>query len=158
MTSLSLASVRPSAASSSPVALGDQAAVHAAQQAGIGDQLLAGEPVEQPQAVGQDADLGLGGHRVGPDVDAQHVRGAGVGTQQPGGHRQGRGLAGTVGSHEAVERPARDVEVEVVDGGGLAEALGQAAQAEGDLGRAGGHGRAPVAARARARAPAWSRR
>ncbi len=58
---------------------------------------------------------GLGGGRVGPDVEAEDAGRAAVGPEQPGGHREGRRLAGAVGADEPVERPAGHGEREPVD-------------------------------------------
>ena len=63
-------------------------------------------------------------------VDVVHGRGARVGSQQSGCHRQGRRLAGAVRADDAIERPVRHVETQVVDCGGAAEALRQTAELE----------------------------
>ena len=51
---------------------------------------------------------------------------AGVGRQQAAEHADGRGLAAAVGAEEAADRAARHLDVEIVDDGLVAEALGQA--------------------------------
>ena len=114
-------------------ALGDELAVHPAQQARIGHQLSTGQAVEQPEPVGQHPDPRLGSDRVGPDVDTQDLRRPFVGAEQAGGHGQRGGLACTVRTHEAEERPPRHVEVEVVDGHHRSETLGEAPKAQRDL-------------------------
>ena len=50
----------------------------------------------------------------------------GVGREQPADHADGRGLAGAVRAEEADDLAAVDREVDMVDHGPAAEALGQA--------------------------------
>src|SRR5262249_58853185 len=56
---------------------------------------------------------------------------AGGRTQEAGQHLDRRALARAVRPEEAEEPPARDTEGEMVDGGGLAEDLGQALDHDG---------------------------
>ena len=53
-----------------------------------------------------------------------------------GEHADRRGLPAPVGAEEAEDLAARDVEVDAVHGGEVAEALGQAAHRDGDVGGA----------------------
>ncbi len=117
-----------------PDACGHHVLVHAAQQAGVADQLLAGQPVEEPDAVREDAHQLLGLQRLRPDVHAVHERRAEVGPQQPGGHRQRGGLAGAVRADDPVEGTGRNVQADAVDGDLVAEALGEPAQGQGGNG------------------------
>ena len=78
--------------------------------------------------------------RVGlaDDVVAEHARAAGVGAQQRGEHADRRRLAGAVGAEHAVDRAARDGEVDAVDRARLAERLDEAGGLDG-RGRAHAH-------------------
>ena len=77
--------------------------------------------------------LGLGG-----DLVARHGRLAAARREQRAEHPDGRGLAGAVGSEEAVDLAGADLEVETVDCDDVAE---RAAQATGrDRAAAGGRG------------------
>jgi hypothetical protein len=58
--------------------------------------VLAGEPDSLPDAV-----------RMLGDVDAVDERLAGVGPQERGEHPHGRGLAGTIGPEQPVDRASR---------------------------------------------------
>ena len=74
------------------------------------------------EALGHVADapaqrLGLAGH-----AQAEHRRRAAARREQPAEHADRGGLAGAVGPEEAVDGLARDLEVDVVDGGERAEA------------------------------------
>ena len=109
----------------------DDVALQAAQEAGVGDQLQAVEPVEGAQAVGQHAQERLGAQGVGPHVHAVDQGAPGVGHEEPGGHGQGRRLAGAVGADDAVDGAGRHGEVEHIDGDLLAEGLGQALADQG---------------------------
>ena len=84
-----------------------------------------GAPGMEGLGVEQGADLAqrpaqLG---VGDTVDG---RLAGVGPVQPHDHAHGRRLARPVGTQETGDHPGGDREGQVVDGHGLAEALGEA--------------------------------
>jgi hypothetical protein len=112
------------------------------EQSRVGDELEAGEPVEQPHAVAERAELALCGDRIGPDVDVMQHDLPGVWSQQAGGHRQGRGLAGAVRADEAEERSGWHDEVEVVDGERRTERLDQSGQPQrgGRTSRGAGRG------------------
>ena len=64
---------------------------------------------------------------VGPAVDGGGAGGRGDQAEQ---HAQGGRLAGAVGAEEAGDRPLVDLEVEVVDGEHVAEALGEPVHAD----------------------------
>ena len=106
---------------------GDGFLIDSVQVAGVGDELLAGELVEEVHAVGQHAQVCLGFERVGPHVDAAHVCGAFVGLKHTGDHGDGGGFTGTVAADQSVEGSGGDVEVDAVDGDLLTECLGEAA-------------------------------
>ena len=110
---------------------GDGVAVETPEQAGVGDELGAGEPVEEANAVGQHAEALLRDGGVGPHVGAEDRRRAEVRPQEARGHAERRRLTGTVGADQAVERAGRDVEADACDGDLLPEPLPQATQAQG---------------------------
>ncbi|MNT37210.1 hypothetical protein D3C72_1733370 [compost metagenome] len=76
------------------------------------------------------ADAPLQGFGVVGDLAAEHFDLAGAGQQQAAEHADGGGLAAAIGAEEAEHLGAVDVQVQPVDGGELAEALGQAACAD----------------------------
>ena len=65
---------------------------------------------------------------VGPAGDGGRAGGRGDQAEE---HPQGGRLAGAVGAEEAHDRPGVDLEVELVDGEHVAEALGEALDADG---------------------------
>ena len=94
--------------------------------------LAHGQVLEQRELLGHVADaqaqrLGLFG-----DAQAQHLDLARGRRQQPAQHADGGRLAGPVRAEEAVDLLFRHVEVDMVDRDQFAEALGQAARADGD--------------------------
>ena len=119
-------------------AVRDGRAVQAAERAGVVQELGAGEPVEQPQSVGQHAQRLLGDRRVGPDVGAVDPHDAGVGAEQAGDHRERRRLAGAVGADEAEERAGAHLELDGVDRHGVAEGLAEVDDRERDVERRAG--------------------
>ena len=121
--------------------LGHGVRVEAMQQPGVGHELRAREAVEGAHAVGEHADPSLGLEGLLPHVDAVDPGAAVVRAQQPGGHRQGRGLARPVGPDHPEERAGRDVQVQRVQRQLVPEPLGQPARDEGEV-RIGGVHRA----------------
>ena len=115
--------VRPCARLLGPVAEqpAEQDEVLAAGEVLVDRGELAGQADERPHLVG-----------LGDDVVAQHPRAAGVRPQQRGEHADRRRLAGTVGPEHAVDRAARDREVDAVDGSGLPEALDEPGGLDGE--------------------------
>jgi hypothetical protein len=97
-------------------------AVHAADEVQV---LGCGEAAEEGQAFGDNADLTLEFHGAGSGVEAEDLDGAGGGCEQAGEHLDGSGLAGAVGAEEAKELAGGDGEVDVLDGGEVAEAAGE---------------------------------
>ena len=87
----------------------------AEEQAVVADELLAGEPVEQLHAVGEIAEHRLGRDGIAPDVDAVHEGLPGVRREEARRHRQGRGLAGAVGTDQPVERPGGHAQAQIGD-------------------------------------------
>src|SRR5665647_1858348 len=67
---------------------------------------------------------------VGPDIVTEDVSRAGVRPQKSRRHGQCGGLAGAVGSHEAEERPPRDIEIKPIDRERWPIGFGQTAQAQ----------------------------
>ena len=112
-------------------ATGDHGRVHAPQQPVVGQQLGAGEALEQGQVLGQHADHGLGLHRDLPHVELVDVDLAGVGPQQAGHHLERRRLARPVGAHQAEEAPAGNHQVDAGHRYLGPERLGQPADGEG---------------------------
>ena len=119
-----------------PGTLGHGGRGHAAQQAVVGEQFVAGEPVEQAQVLGEDADALLGRERVVPDLDAVHRHPPGVWSQQPSHHAQRRGLPGPVRPDQAEEAAVRNVQVDPVHGHLAVERLAQAPYGERGVRRA----------------------
>ncbi len=128
----------------------DLGARQSAQPAVVLEQLAAAEPLEHAQALGQDADPGLGGDRVGPDVGAVDEHGPLVGPEQAGDHRQRGGLSGAVRADQSDERPGRQLQAEPGDGGLAPEVLPQALDGHG-RGNGRGHGGGRVGGRRRRR-------
>src|SRR5699024_6279811 len=116
------------------------------------EQLGTGEPVEEPHAVGKDAELTFACLGVGPEVPAVDADAAGIGAQQAGGHRQCGGLTSTVRADEAVEAALGHVQVDTAHGVLLPEGFPQPAIGDRGVrvsrrGRGGPAGRAGVIAR-----------
>jgi hypothetical protein len=110
-------------------------AVHAADEAQV---LLAGQPFEQVQTVGNDADAAFDRDRIADDVVAQHQRAPLRWRQQPGEDVDGGGLARAVGAEEPEERAFGHAQRQRIDGDLIAEATGQPLGHDG--GRGVGHG------------------
>src|SRR5438477_343833 len=70
-----------------------------------------------------EADRGAHGVGLAGDVETEHRRVAGVGREQGRKDAHGGRLAGAVGAEEAEDRPGRDLEIDAVEGGDVAEAL-----------------------------------
>ena len=98
-------------------------AVHAADEAEV---FGCGETAEEGEAFGDDADLALDFDGVGGGVEAEDLDAAGGGSEEAGEHLDGGGFAGAVGAEEAEELAGRDGEVDVLNGGEVAEAAGEA--------------------------------
>ena len=82
----------------------------------------------------------------GPNVHPMDQGRAKVGPQQAGGHGQGGGLAGTVGTDHPVEGTRGHFQADAIDGDLVTEALGQATDGQGGqrrtpAGASGGRGR-----------------
>ena len=103
-------------------------AVHAADEAEI---FGCGETAEEGEAFGDDADLALDFDGVGDGVEAEDLDAAGGGGEQAGEHLDGGGFAGAVGAEEAEELAGRDGEVDVLNGGEVAETAGEACGGDG---------------------------
>ena len=73
-------------------------------------------------------------HRSGDEALDEHL--ARVGAEQPGGHRQRRGLAGPVRADQPEEAAGRHGQVDPADGVDPAERLVQAAHVDGEMARA----------------------
>ena len=100
--------------------------------------LAAGEVGVDRQLLGHQADGGPGPHRARGDALAVDHHLAAGGFEQPGDHRDGRGLAGPVGPQQAVGLLGRDVHADVVDGHQVAEGLAQVGGLEDEpVGRLG---------------------
>src|SRR5262249_4339136 len=78
-----------------------------------------------------DAPLDLGGLRA--DVEAEALARAGIRREQAAEHADRRRLAAAVGPEEAEDHAARHLDGEVLHHGLVAEALGEAADADGRL-------------------------
>jgi len=114
-----------------------EASAQAAEQV---DHLAAGEVRPQGDVTGHVGQAPVQGSCVAPGVAAQQARTTRVRVQQPEQHPQGGGLAGPVGAEEAVHLARGNGEVEVVQGPGAAEELGQAADVDDRWGRVAYHG------------------
>ena len=73
-----------------------------------------GQPVEQREILGHDADAPLDLDRIGERIDAEDAHLAAEGRSRPGEALDRRGLAGAVGPEEAVEAAGRNREVDAV--------------------------------------------
>ena len=114
-----------------------------APEAGDEFQIFLGrELVVGHRLVGNPGGETLGGDRIGERVDAGDADRARVGTQEPGDHAQGRGLAGAVGAEQRVELAGAHGEIEAVDRRAV-EAFGEPADFEGVVG-VSDHGQRPV--------------
>jgi hypothetical protein len=102
--------------------------VHAADEAKV---FGGGEAAEEGEAFGDDADLAFDFDGVGDGVEAEDLDAAGGGGEEAGEHLDGGGLAGAVGAEEAEELTGGDGEVDVLDGGEVAEAAGEAGGDDG---------------------------
>ena len=103
--------------------------------AGVEAQVLVdGQVLEQRELLAHVADAALGPLGVGDDVLAEDADAARLRGDRAGEHADRRGLAAAVGAEEAEDLAASHVEVDAVDGGEVAEALGQAAHGDGDVG------------------------
>jgi hypothetical protein len=103
-------------------------AVHAADEAEV---LGCGETAEEGEAFGDYADLPFDFDGVGEGVEAEDPDAAGGGGEKSGEHLDGSGFAGAVGAEEAKELAGRDGEVDVLNGGEVAEAAGEAGGGDG---------------------------
>ena len=99
----------------------------AAQPPGVLQHLLAAQPLEQPGLGRHHPDDRLGGNRVRPHIQPVDQDLAGIRPQQPGHHRQGRGLPGPVRPDEPGQRAGRDLQIDPGHRLLLAEALAQPA-------------------------------
>jgi hypothetical protein len=82
------------------------------QRTDVVEELLAGEPVEGPHAVGQDAHEALRRSRILARVDIEDADLAAIRANKARNHRQGRGLSRAVRPDETVERPGGDAEID----------------------------------------------
>ena len=78
-----------------------------------------GQPIEQREILGHDADAPLDGDRIGQRIEAEDPHRARGRLQQPGQALDRRGLAGAVRPEEAVEAAGGNREVDAVDGAEL---------------------------------------
>jgi hypothetical protein len=97
-------------------------AVHAADE---GEVFGCGETAEEGEAFGDDTDLALDFDGVGSGVEAENLDAAGGWRKQAGEHLDGGGFAGAVGAEEAEELAGGDGEVDILDGGEVAETAGE---------------------------------
>ncbi len=95
-------------------------AVHAADEAEV---FSCSEAAEEGEAFGDDADLPLDFDGVGDGVEAEDLDAAGGRGEEAGEHLDGRGFAGAAG--------AEDGEVDVLNGGEVAETAGEARGGDG---------------------------
>ncbi len=109
----------------------DLDAGQAAQSARVAEEFTSGEPLEEPESLGQYADPGLHRHRVLPHVVADDLDGALVGAEQPGDHGQGGGLPGPVRPDEADEPARGQFQIDSRDGDLLPEPLPEPPHAYG---------------------------
>ena len=91
----------------------------------VAEQLGAGQAVEQQHPVGQHPDVFLGGHRIGPDIVAEHPGRPVIGPEQTTDHGHRGGLARAVRTDQAEQMPLRDLKAQVVHGHLGAEAFEQ---------------------------------
>jgi len=85
---------------------------HAAQPAGVLEQLGSAEPVEQAGLGRHHAHHGFRRCWISPDVKAVHNDLTAIRAQQAGHHREGRGLAGPVRANQTGERTSSDLEID----------------------------------------------
>ena len=121
---------------------------HAAQHAGVDNQLHAGERGENLFGLRHQANQAFGGIHVLPHIVAQDHRHAAVRHKQAREHVDRGGLARAVGTDQTVERSGGDVEGKAVHGDFVAEALEQSPDRHGHgwvglHGRGHGHGGTP---------------
>jgi hypothetical protein len=90
-----------------------------------------GETAEEGEAFGDYTYLPLDVHRVLGGVEAEDVNGAGGGSEQAGEHLDGGGFACAVGAEEAEELTRGYGEVDVLNGGEVAEAAGETGGGDG---------------------------
>src|SRR2546430_6762 len=79
--------------------------------------------VNSSRVLAGEADGAPHGVRLAGDVEAEHRRVAGVGPQERGEDTDGGGLAGAVRAQEPEDGAGRNLEVDSVEGGEVAEAL-----------------------------------
>ena len=92
--------------------------------------LCAGQPVEEREVFGHDADLALDGHGIGKRVETENPAAPTGRLQQSGEALDGRGLARAVRAEKPVETPARHMKVDAVDGDQIPEHTAQPARLE----------------------------
>jgi hypothetical protein len=90
-----------------------------------------GEAAEEGEAFGDDTDLTLDLYGIGDGVKAKDLNGAGGGSEKAGKHLDGGGFAGSVRTEEAEELAGGDGEVDVLNGGKVAETAGEACRGDG---------------------------
>ena len=103
-------------------------AVHAADEVEI---FGCGESAEEREAFRDDADLALDLDGVSGGVEAEDLDAAGGWSEEAGEHLDGGGLACAVGAEEAEELAGRDGEVDVLNGGEVAESTREACGGDG---------------------------
>ena len=103
-------------------------AVHAADEAEV---FGCGEAAEEGEAFGDYADLAFDLDGVGGGIEAENLDAAGGRGEEAGEHLDGGGFAGAVGAEEAEELTGGDAEVDVLNGGEVAEAAGQVGGGDG---------------------------
>ena len=107
---------------------GEIEAIHAADEAEV---FGCGEATEESEAFGHDADLALDLDGVGDGVKTEDLNRARGGGEQAGEHLDGGGLACAVGTEEAEELAGGDREVDILNGGEVAETAGEACSGNG---------------------------
>ena len=85
--------------------------------------LAPGEVLVDRRVLAGEADRGAHGVGLAGDVESEHRRVARVGGEQRREDAHGGRLAGAVGAEQAEDRPGRDLEIDAVEGGDVAEAL-----------------------------------
>jgi hypothetical protein len=113
---------------------------HLVDLGGEGEVLPHGQVLEEPRLIGKKRELALGRDGIGGEVDARDSQGPRRRRDDAGGAAEGGGLARAVGSDQAHDLARLDREREVMDGGEVAIALGEAA----DFNHARELGGAPV--------------
>jgi hypothetical protein len=106
-------------------------AVHATDEAEV---FGCGEATEEGEAFGDDTDLSFDLDGVGDGVEAKDLDGPGGGCEEASEHLDGGGFASAVRAEEAEELAGGNGEVDVLDGGEVAETAGEACRGHG-----GGH-------------------